>query len=522
MRISNFKAITILSVCLISIYLALPTFNNNAFLFMPSYLRPNPINLGLDLKGGASILLEVEVNEYLKDYFQQNLDQVLSEFRANNIKHSEIKINEEGFEISLDSITEYKTRAINLIKKAIGNHFKYTDDNNLIRIKFNNSIIKEIKKSLIQQSIEIIRRRIDESGTKEIDIQRQGDNYVLLQVPGSNNLDEIKLLLGKTAKLSLHMVAEGVTIDNLNKSPVRASLKVLEIKNDVNNQQHRIVLYSRAVITGEMLVDAQVSFNQDVPVVSFKLNNTGAKIFGDISSKNIGRAIAIVLDEKILSMPVVREPILGGTGIISGNFSIASANELALLLRAGALPVPLKIAEERIVGPSLGFDSIKAGTKSMIIGITMVAIFMIIFYGFFGLVANIALLINTLMIIDLLTMIGATLTLPGIAGIVLTLGMAVDANVLICERIREELRNGKSNISAIESGYKMAFTTILDANITTIIAAIILYIIGSNSTKGFAIALSIGIICSMFTAISLTKMIIAFWYKVIKPHKLYI
>ncbi|MDJ1305611.1 MAG: protein translocase subunit SecD [Candidatus Midichloria sp.] len=517
MRFSKFKAVTILLICGISIYLSLPSFFNNALLFVPSYLRAAPVNLGLDLKGGASILLEVEVEEYLRNYSQQNLDQVLSGFRANGIPYIKAKTNIEGFDIAATSLANQKM--LSVIRKLIGNRFEYIEDDNTLKIRFDSSVIEEIKKSLMQQSIEIIRRRIDESGTKEIDLQRQGDNYILLQVPGSDNPGEIKRLLGKTAKLSLHIVADGVTIDNLAKSPIRSNLKVLEIGD--NNQKHKVVLYYRPIITGDMLVDAQVSFNQDIPVVSFKLNNVGAKIFGDVSSKNIGKAIAIVLDDKVLSIPVIREPILGGSGIISGNFSVASANELALLLRAGALPAPLKVAEERVIGPSLGIDSIRAGTNAMIIGISLVALFMIVFYGFFGLVANFALIINTFMIIACMAVIGATLTLPGIAGIVLTLGMAVDANVLICERIREELRNGKSNLAAIESGYKIAFSTILDANITTIIAAIILYIMGSGSIKSFAVSLTIGITCSMFTAISLTKIIIAFWHRITKTKQVY-
>ncbi|CAG7594432.1 MAG: protein translocase subunit SecD [Candidatus Midichloria sp.] len=514
MRFSKFKAVTILLICGISIYLSLPTFFSNTLLFLPSYLRAAPVNLGLDLKGGASILLEVEIGEYLRNHSQQNLDQVLSGFRANGIPYIEAKTNIKGFDIAATSLVDQKEKILSIIRKLIGNRFEYTEDDNTLKVRFDSLVIEGIKKSLMQQSIEIIRRRIDESGTKEIDLQRQGDNYILLQVPGSDNPGKIKRLLGKTAKLSLHIVADGVTIDNLARSPIRSNLKVLEIVD--NNQKHKVVLYYRPIITGDMLVDAQVSFNQDMPVVSFKLNNIGAKIFGDVSSKNIGKAIAIVLDDKILSIPVIREPILGGSGIISGNFSVASANELALLLRAGALPAPLKVAEERVIGPSLGIDSIRAGTNAMIIGISLVALFMIVFYGFFGLVANFALIINTFMIIACMSVIGATLTLPGIAGIVLTLGMAVDANVLICERIREELRNGKSNLAAIESGYKIAFSTILDANITTIIAAIILYIMGSGSIKSFAVSLTIGITCSMFTAISLTKIIIAFCHRITK------
>ena len=516
MRVSNFKVAITIVVCLLSIYIALPSFNMKLSL-IPNYLRAAPVNLGLDLRGGASILLEVEMDEYFKNYSQQNLNQVITALRSAGINYIEAKSNRDGFKIILKSINDC-VNSLDVIKKVLGNDFSYQRSENIIETSFDKSMIQEARKSLIEQSIEIIRRRIDETGTKEIDIQRQGDNYILLEVPGSDNTAEIKKLLGKTAKLAFHIVEKGITIENLIKSPIRSSLKVLEIEE--KGQKHRVVVYNRPAMTGEMLIDAQVAFDHDMPIVAFKLNNMGAKVFGDISSTNIGKAIAIVLDDKILSMPVVKEPILGGSGIISGNFSVATANELALLLRAGALPAPLKIIEERVIGPSLGLDFIEAGTQAMIIGIALVAAFMVIFYGFYGFIADLALIINTFMIIAVLAILGATLTLPGIAGIVLTLGMAVDANVLICERIREESRNGKSLFAAIENGYKKAFATILDANITTIIAAVILYIIGAGSIKSFAVSLTIGITCSMFTAVLLTKIIIYFWYSNIKAKRI--
>ena len=508
MGVSNFKIAITIVICLLSIYIALPTFNVNLSV-VPHYLKAAPANLGLDLRGGASILLEVEMGEYFKNYSQQNLNQITSTLRSANINYTEAKSNSNGFELVLRSAND-SISASNIIKKVLGSNFNYREYENIIKASFNKDVIQEIQKSLVEQSIEVIRRRIDETGTKEIELQRQGDNYILLQVPGYNNPTEIKKLLGKTAKLAFHIVADGITVENLIKSPIRASFKVLEIEE--KNHRYRVVVYSRPVLTGEMLIDAQVSFNHDMPIVTFQLNNVGAKIFGDVSSTNIGKAIAIVLDNKILSMPIVKESILSGSGVISGNFSVATANELALLLRAGALPAPLKVVEERVVGPSLGLDSIEAGTQAMIIGIFLVATFMIIFYGFYGFIADLALIMNTFMIIAIFAMFGTTLTLPGIAGIVLTLGIAVDANVLIYERIREESRNGKSLLAAIDSGYKMAFATILDANITTIIAAIILYILGSGSVKSFAVSLTIGIICSMFTAVLLTKIIIHFFY----------
>ncbi len=510
MRNSNLKSFIMLLICILSIYISLPTFYNNIYSSLTPALRPVPINLGLDLKGGSSTVLEVVLDESVNEYMQQTLDLVLSDFRKSNIRYLNPTITTKGFQFFITSANDQKNAAIKLIYNLLHGKCYITEENDKISVEINNDAIDNIKSSLVKQSIEIIRRRIDETGTKEIDLQPQGSHHILLQVPGSNDTDEIKRLIGQTAKLVLHVVAD-MKFEDLLKHPSRTSFKVVELEN-----KKKVIVQQKPLITGDMLTDAQVSFSQERPVVAFKLNSIGARIFGEFSAKNLGKAVAIILDGKILSIPVIREPILGGDGVISGNFSVASANELALLLRAGALPAPLKIVEERVVGPSLGIESINAGAKSMIIGISMVTIFMIIFYGSFGIIANLALVINTFMIIAILSIIGATLTLPGIAGIILTLGMAVDANVLICERIREELRNGKKTISAIESGYKIAFSTIVDANITTIIAALILYVIGSGSVKSFAVSLSIGIISSMFTSVSLTKAITAFCYNKLK------
>ncbi|MCL4158795.1 UNVERIFIED_CONTAM: hypothetical protein GTU68_035934, partial [Idotea baltica] len=318
--------------------------------------------------------------------------------------------------------------------------------------------------NLMNQSLEIVRRRIDENGTKEVDLIRQGEQYILLQVPGAENPDEIKRLLGKTAKLSFHLVKDSYgSAHNIDRSKVSISTKILPF-SDNSGRRSFLGLDARPTITGEMLVNAQVSVDQASPVVSFKLNSIGARIFGETTSKNVGKMLAIVLDDKIISAPVINSAILGGSGVIQGSFSVQTANELALLLRAGALPVPLKIAEERTVGPSLGQDSIRSGTIAAVIGAILVFIFMFLFYGRFGIYANLALLLNIFLTIAILGIIGATLTLPGIAGMVLTIGMAVDANVLIFERIKEEFRNGRSVLSGIETGFQLAYATIIDSN----------------------------------------------------------
>ena len=478
------------------------------------------MNLGLDLKGGASILMEVDIDSYLKDLYQKSLNDIMQKLRSNGIEYKEIHVDTDGFSICCDQDIKNTSRNIlSVANEIMGSDFDHSIENETLKIKMKPQFIADVKNKLMEQSINIINRRIDESGMKELDIQQQGNNYILLQVPGFDDPDEIKKLIGKTAKLSFHLVAEDVTVETLYKSNIRAKLKVFTVEDS----DKYLVAHSNPIMTGDMLTDAKVMFdNMGVPIIHFDLNKLGGRIFADVSSKNIGKAMAIVLDDKVISAPVIRQAITGGSGTISGNFTVQSANELALLLRAGSLPTQLKIVEERVVGPSLGIDSIESGVSAVLIGAVMVIIFMILFYGTFGLVADIALLVNLFMIIAVLSLFGATLTLPGIAGIVLTLGMAVDANVLICERMREELRSGKSNWTAIESGYNIAFTTILDANITTIIASLILYMMGSGSIKSFAITLMIGIACSMFTAISLTKIITNFWYSITRPKKLYI
>ena len=514
------KAFFIISISILSLYIALPTISPHTASLIPESVRPNPLNLGLDLRGGASILMEVDINSYLEEFYQKSLNEIVQKLKSNGVHYQEVQSDAYGISIFCDEdIQNQSKNVLNTATEIIGGNIDHHIEGNVLKISMNQSSIAALQDKLVAQSIKIINRRIDESGMKEIDIQQQGSNYISIQVPGFDNPDEIKKLIGKTAKLSFHIVEDNVTIENLYKSKIRTKLRPLELEKE----KKYLIVYSNPIMTGEMLTDAQVKFdNMGQPVISFVLNKLGSRIFADTSSKNIGKAIAIVLDDKIISAPVIRQAITGGDGVISGNFSVQSANELALLLRAGSLPTQLKIIEERTVGPSLGIDSINSGVKAVLIGTIMVMVSMILFYGIFGFVANIALLVNLFMIIALLSLFGASLTLPGIAGIVLTLGMAVDANVLICERIKEELRNGKSNWHAIQNGYKIAITTILDANITTVIASLILYMMGSGSIKSFAISLMIGIICSMLTTISLTKIITNYWYSITIPKKLYI
>src|ERR687892_331333 len=366
--------------------------------------------------------------------------------------------------------------------------------------------------------LEVVRGRIDEVGTREPTIQRQGEDRILVQVPGEKNPDAIKRLLGQTAKLTFHLVDLETSVEQALSGNLPPGSELLPSdENDGNGAAAQYVVRKRVEVSGESLVDAQPTYYQNQPVVSFRFDSVGARKFGNVTRDHVNELLAIVLDGRVISAPRVDEPILGGSGIIRGNFTVQSANELAILLRAGALPAPLDIIEERTVGPDLGADSIEAGKWAGVIGLALVVVLMALYYGLFGLFADLALLINLVLIMAALSVLQATLTLPGIAGIVLTVGMAVDANVLIFERIREEARVGRSPMSAIDAGYREAMRTIIDANLTTLIAAVLLYAFGSGPVRGFAVTLGIGVITSMFTAITFTRLLMATWLRRTRP-----
>ena len=397
------------------------------------------------------------------------------------------------------------------------------EDFSSIQVSFSEEKITEIRDYAILQSIEIIRRRVDEVGTNEPIIQRQGDDRILVQLPGLDDPERIKRLLGKTARMNFRMVNETASIDEALSGRVPPGSDLLyELDPRTGEKTLPYIIYKRIGVSGDELVDANPSMDQfNQPVVSLRFDSTGSRKFGDLTSKNVGKRFAIVLDGEVISAPVIREAITGGSGQISGNFTFETASDLAVLLRAGALPAPLTILEERSVGPSLGKDSINAGMYAAIIAIILVVIYMLIIYGSrFGVTANISLIINILLILALLGVLDATLTLPGLAGIALTIGMAVDANVLIFERIREESRSGRSNIGAIDNGFKEAFRTIVDANITTLLAAVILFQFGSGPVKGFAVTLALGVMTTMFTSLLLSRGIITIWYNRYKPDNL--
>lgn len=512
LELLRWKHIAVVLICITSIYYSLPTLvpaiSQSSF---HSYFPKDKVNLGLDLQGGASILVEVDFAQYQRDQ-KQYISQQLSRALISNKQQATITETENGFSLSFINAPEKSTLGdIKDIFHSIGD---ISIDGQVVTADISKNGIKAMRDRLMLQTIEIIRRRIDESGTKEIDLQRQGDDYILLQVPGIENPEEIKDLLGKTAKLSFNLVDQRATEAWRTRKEFTPGTKILD------SDFGPVAVKNKAELTGEMLETAFANVNNNKPGVSIKLSNVGAKLFSTLTQQNTHKQLAIVLDNKVLSAPVINEPILSGDSFISGSFTIKTANDLALLLRAGALPAPLKIAEERSVGPSLGSDSIASGKIAVVVGTGFVILTMFLFYGLFGMVANFAMLINLFMLIALLAMFEATLTLPGIAGMVLTLGMSVDANVLIFERIKEEFRNGRTPLSAIESGYNMALLTILDSNITTVLAALIMYIMGTGPIKGFAVTLCIGIGCSMFTAIILTRIIIDIWYRKYRPQML--
>ena len=516
---AKWKIVFVLIVCALGFAFSTPNFvNEKSAQGLPAWLPHKQVSLGLDLQGGSHLLLEVDVNAVIREQLESMVDSMRAELRKGKFRYGGL-----GVEGRTAKVTIRKPEQLEPARAALGVIDPGTEteiDGNIIRVSFTSDALAERRLAALTQSLEIIRRRIDETGVREPTIQRQGDDRILLQVPGVEDPERLKQLIGKTAKMTFHLVHPQSGGQNLTRTPPGA--KWLPQIDDGSGQVPNVLIRKRVMVSGEDLVDAQPSTDGQTgePVVTFRFNARGGKKFGAVTSANVNRPFAIVLDGSVISAPVIREPILGGSGQISGNFSFREATDLALLLRAGALPAPLTILEERTVGPGLGQDSIEAGKIASIIGMVLVIAFMGIAYGRFGLMADVALTVNMFLILGALSVLQATLTLPGIAGIVLTIGMAVDANVLIFERIREEVRQGRTPISAIDAGYGRALTTIIDANVTTLIAAILLYIFGSGPIRGFAVTLAIGIVTSMFTAIMLTRLFVVTWLRRTRPAEL--
>ncbi len=506
------KILTSVLVTCVAIIFALPNLTKTNHNWLPS----NTVNLGLDLRGGSHLLLDIDFKSYIDDLMEANADTLRKSFREEKIGYK--NLSPRNANINFEVRNENDAKNIHKIIGKIDSNLSFKQENNFFKLFYDEDATSRLMQKVIDQSIEIIRLRIDSTGTKEPIIQRQGANHILLQVPGEENPQNLKHVLGKTAKLTFHLVDENADLAQALKGHLPTGSALYSGDNE---GKYLAVVKKKVLLSGDQLNNAQAGFGQNMqPIVSFSFNNLGSKIFAEITKENPGKRLAIILDNKLLSAPVINEPIIGGSGQISGNFTVESANDLALLLRAGALPAPLKIIEERSIGPNLGSDSIVAGKKAGIIGFITVCVFMVLAYGVLGIFANIALTLAMLYILALLSMFQATLTLPGIAGIILTIGMAVDANVLIYERIREEINKGASNLYAVRQGFESAFATIADSNITTLVVGILLYIFGVGAIKGFAVTLSIGIISSMFAAIIITKLLIDLWLIYFKPRKI--
>ena len=498
----NFSKTKILFIYLTFLIISIFSFSN--FFDIDNFFFKKKINLGLDLQGGSYLLLEVDSLPIEKRHLQSKVIPLKKKLIEKEIKFENfsVKNNQINFNISQNDFESFDKlfykrddNNINLfLTKFNAFELDYNLKNNNVNIYLSKHGIINLRSAAVDQSIEIVRRRIDEIGTKEPSILKRGSNRILVELPGVKDPERIKELLGKTAQLSFRLVTE-------ESNDFGTESFILEETNE------KISVSKRVILSGANLVDAQPKYDNinNQPIVTFTLDRLGSKRFGQATTKNIGKKIAIILDNEAISAPVIQDSITGGSGVISGSFTFQEATDLALLLRSGALPAPLSIVEERTVGPDLGEDSIKAGSVSLIVGFLLVIIFMIIKYKTFGVIANLGLISNLMMLLGILTILQATLTLPGIAGVILTVGMAVDANVLIFERVKEELKKENSNIQAFDLGFKRSIVTILDANITTLIASFILFIFGSGPVKGFAVTLSIGLITTLFSAYFISR-----------------
>ncbi len=509
-KLSTSRVFLILAICAAGIFFAVPNMLKDKD-SLPKWWQP--VNLGLDLQGGSNLLLQVKMDDVLKERMSTIEDSVRQVLRDNRIRYKNLQANSDGVTVEIENAGSRAT-AISKFSKIDDGMEIVEDENNVITIKYSDFAINQLKAKVVDQSIEIVRRRIDELGTKEPVIQGQGRDRIVVQLPGLQNPEAVKVLLGKTAKMSFHMVDSRSTAADARRGMLSSSSRL------VSGDGGTYVISRKPVVGGENLIDAQVAYQDGSPVVSFKFNTIGGKKFGEATKNNVGERLAIVLDNEVISAPTIQSAILGGSGVITGNFDVKSANDLALLLRSGALPAPLEVIEERTVGAGLGADSIKAGVFASIIGLICVVLFMLAAYGLFGLFTTITVFTNLFLMLGVLSIMGATLTLPGIAGVILTIGMAVDANVLIFERMREEVKNGRSTRDAADAGFTEAWRTILDSNLTTLVAGFVLFYFGTGPVRGFAVTLTVGVLTSMFTSVTVSRLIITYWLNRFKPKKL--
>jgi protein-export membrane protein SecD len=523
-------AIVLVGGILIALPNALPESVRARF---PSWLPHSTVNLGLDLQGGSYVMLQVDFDQVTHDRAESMLGDIRAAFHRARIPLTDLNMKGDTVSVRVTDSgrIEEARKIITDLNPLMGNSMLGTSGRNYdISEPGNGAFVLRMtepfkvltRQQVMSQSIEVVRRRIDELGTREPSIERSGEDRILVQVPGLQDPAQLKEILGKTAKMTFQLVDEQA---NPNASVPPIGSEILPMMPDAASKDlpvQKIAVHRRVMVSGDRLTDAGTSFDQQSgqPVVTFRFDSVGARQFGDVTKENVNHRFAIVLDKQVITAPNIMNAILGGSGQIQGNFTTQSANNLAILLRAGALPAPLHIIEERTVGAELGADSVKLGRIAAFAGLGLVALFMVLRYGLFGLFADIALTMNVVLLLAILTLFGATLTLPGIAGIVLTMGMAVDANVLIYERIREEQRNGRAMLAAIDTGFRRAMATIVDANMTHLIASLILFRLGTGPIKGFAVALGVGIVTSFYTSVMVTRLMVIGWLNIRRPRKL--
>jgi len=528
LRFAPWKIVSIVTMIIVAVLLVVPSLLSASTRdaldsHLPSWAHPKTLTLGLDLQGGSHVLLQVDGTDVVKTMVANLRDDVRRILREEKVAITGgIGVQPRGVQFRVPDSADRgkvmpKLRALagaqaSILGSSGAPAYDVADNGSgTIQISVTDAGVTDKIRRAVDQSIEVIRRRIDALGTTEPSIQREGNDRVSVEVPGLQDPERLKQLLGQTAKLEFRLVAE----PGYNPADV-------DLLDQTEYPGQKLPVEKRVMVQGEDLTDAQPGFDQQTgqPIVNFRFNIRGGQRFGQVTSENVGKPFAIVLDNKVISAPRILGPITGGSGQISGNFTVEQANDLAILLRAGALPAKLTIIEEQTVGPGLGQDSINAGKLAAYVGAALVFVYMLVTYGTFGIFANLALAVHISFIFAGLVLLGATLTLPGIAGIVLTIGMAVDSNVLIYERIREENHAGRSVIQSLDAGFKRAFATIVDSNVTMFVAAAILYFLGAGPVRGFAVSMGLGILTSIVTAVTMTRMMIALWYRYKRPTKL--
>ncbi len=529
MNLSRWKIIAVLASAIFGLLFTLPNLLPAPVLAaMPAWLPHQKLNLGLDLQGGSYLLLEVDTGALRAERLTNLAEDVARTLREGNIAITDPAQTGGLVRVRITDPAKVNAAAA-LLRKSVGAPLAgvaggndvvvTTRPDQHIEAAFAPQAQAADAAKAVEQSIEIIRRRIDSLGTKEPAIIRQGTNRIVVQAPGESDPERLKNIIGQTAKLTFQMVDESVSPEDI--AAGRIPRRVIQLPSE-DGYSASYTLERRVLVSGEMLTDARQAFDQQSgrAEVTFRFNGIGAKRFGDATAKNIGRRFAIVLDNKVISAPTIQSAIAGGSGVITGNFTPESANNLALLLRSGALPAPLRVEEQRTVGAELGADAVRAGAISLAIGAAAMLVFILLAYGLFGLFAAVALVVNVLLIIGIMSLTQATLTFPGIAGLILTLAIAVDANVLIYERMRDEAHAGRTAIAAADVGFSRALVSILDANITSLISALIMFQFGSGPVRGFAWTLAIGVVTSVFTAVVITQVLIAWWFRVVRPKTL--